>query len=654
MPAPYNYQPLDSWLPASGKTSSDSQHGNTQVDFRLLDLLPGEVDDPIQCKLRHVRLSRDVPYEALSYTWGPPVRHHEVLCDGLVLRVTATLREALIALRGKKTSRTLWIDQLCINQEDIEERSSQVKIMHLIYKRAKNTVVFLDFADTPKSDSPLSRIQLLKDLGKAHVVGESSTIKRFLKLYSHPWFQRAWILQEASKSEKMTVVYEQTTIPWLTVSTAAVILGAYTPGQKFKFFEEPLSIPAHRMFMSHLTAIGPGTSQFYSLQRIRYAGNRFDNMISKLFLVYSEIRFTEVLQDSRHCLSTDPRDRIYALINISNSYKPTKNDNLSWLIEPNYSLPVAEVYTRAARYSIETEHTLEIICFRESGGPMTDLPSWVPDWTHQQLFPITRIGMPFHFRSQFHLQAWPSQLPLARTMNKQPIARFSGDGRVLFVEGYTLDTISTLSEVWQSELERPNERLFYDWMSIFLGPKNHEILSTMPFQRDRGLIGVKCSAYSLFDFWRRVGRSKRLKTETRLSDSEKGGFHDDHAMRKSWRKNTWYRERTVPRYLLMKVTDVMVLVWYKDWLAMTLPYASIGRRVAATRDGFFVLVPPETKEGDSVVFLEGGGYVGYVLRKHTHPQIGAEWHELIGVCYVHGFYGVKKRVADYAEKFEIR
>jgi hypothetical protein len=70
---------------------------------------------------------------------------------------------------------------------------------------------------------------------------------------------------------------------------------------------------------------------------------------------------------------------------------------------------------------------------------------------------------------------------------------------------------------------------------------------------------------------------------------------------------------------------------------MTLPYASIGRRVAATRNGYVVLVPPDTAEGDVVYFFEGGGSVGYVLWKIDD----APEYELMGAAYVHGFYGIQ-------------
>jgi hypothetical protein len=57
--------------------------------------------------------------------------------------VTAPLQKALETLRDVKRTRTLWVDQLCINQEDVQERDSQVKNMHHVHYYATRTVVFL-------------------------------------------------------------------------------------------------------------------------------------------------------------------------------------------------------------------------------------------------------------------------------------------------------------------------------------------------------------------------------------------------------------------------------------------------------------------------------------------------------------------------------
>jgi hypothetical protein len=76
---------------------------------------------------------------------------------------------------------------------------------------------------------------------------------------------------------------------------------------------------------------------------------------------------------------------------------------------------------------------------------------------------------------------------------------------------------------------------------------------------------------------------------------------------------------------------ILAFFLFKDWLAMVLPYASVGRRVAVTLNGYFLLVPPDTKEGDAVYSFEGDGSFGFVVRKkYDETQC-----ELVGAANVH-------------------
>lgn len=76
----------------------------------------------------------------------PDISDH-IICDGKVLHVTQILYDALRTLRRATTSRLLWIDQLCINKEDVIERSCQVRLMRLIYNRADLVIAWLSPED---------------------------------------------------------------------------------------------------------------------------------------------------------------------------------------------------------------------------------------------------------------------------------------------------------------------------------------------------------------------------------------------------------------------------------------------------------------------------------------------------------------------------
>ena len=98
----------------SGYPSKSYQHEDlpTQTSFRVVELLPGEEDDPIFCLLHVVDWSNPREYEALSYAWGDPNARVTVTCHGERLEVTKNLRDGLSHIRYPDRSRFLWVDAL--------------------------------------------------------------------------------------------------------------------------------------------------------------------------------------------------------------------------------------------------------------------------------------------------------------------------------------------------------------------------------------------------------------------------------------------------------------------------------------------------------------------------------------------------------------
>jgi hypothetical protein len=615
--------------------AGDVNSTSLPTQIRVLHLLPGAQEDAIRCSLLHVAVNQRFPYEALSYTWGSPDRCYEVECNGFYLRVTSTLQEALRTMRYPDKKRTLWIDQLCINQEDIQERNSQVTIMHLVYKHATRTVVFLSSARESEQTKPaLSTWRLFSELRKASDAGVGNTMKECQELFTHPWFRRVWILQEISMSNTLRIIvyYNGNEMTWDKLSIAAGWFGQYAHGQRFRFFQFPPSVRQHEMIVTKWTAMDiSGASSFSSLDRYGALTNKYNNWSYTRFFLWLEPRLTEVLQDSRFCLATDPHDKVYSLLNLLSS--STARADLAWLLDVDYELPVADVYSRAARYSIETEHSLEILCYKGEAPNVSNLPCWIPDWTAQSLFPMQRIANPLHYRSQFHETIWPNKSwipPLRRTSNQSPVASFSADGKTMTLSGYKLDTIDTTSSIWDAALHMPDSTRSEEWVSLYTGGSAPEI-TALPFRRERWPKGVRIQPYTLGDFWLRVGRHPRLKTTDTLKP-----FSTDHCAQEKWRRSPYHRHRRGRAFIFHRQGNT-ALLWSKDWLATTLPYPSIGRRVAATRDGYFLLVPPNTAKGDVVYFFEGGGSLGYVLRRIGN----APEYEFVGAAYVHGFYGIK-------------
>jgi hypothetical protein len=149
-------------------------------------LNPGAHNEPISSSLICTSLYNSaVAYEALSYTWGDHRHREEISLVTLetgerieyVLAVTSSLHSALKSLRPQTgPARTLWIDAICINQADLDERSSQVARMREIYHKANMVIVWLGDGNeaTQKSLMTIRAIShRYERLGRAHVEEEN-------------------------------------------------------------------------------------------------------------------------------------------------------------------------------------------------------------------------------------------------------------------------------------------------------------------------------------------------------------------------------------------------------------------------------------------------------------------------------------------------
>src|SRR6266480_5869272 len=112
---------------------------------RVLHLRPAsQYNDDLICHFSIISLDDTViQYEALSYVWGIQMHNDRVLVQGEPIKVTENLYIALQNMRFTDQERVLWIDALCIDQFNTEERAFQVSLMSSIYKRARNVVIWL-------------------------------------------------------------------------------------------------------------------------------------------------------------------------------------------------------------------------------------------------------------------------------------------------------------------------------------------------------------------------------------------------------------------------------------------------------------------------------------------------------------------------------
>ena len=240
------YEPLDA-----------SKH-----QIRLLHLVPGEEDEKLWCTFSVVSLDDNPEYEAASYVWGSweDPGCIEVGADEEVVSITKNLQSVLRNVRSEEGPRTLWVDALCINQQDLAERGSQVGIMARVYEQAKCVLAYLgDYFDGCEraidimhqiADDPA--LHLLKQAPEEDVKVKEEVVERSVKerhkpdcllhpsnlnrakraegskgvgledpeLLEHlitfldtPWMTRVWTAQEFTRAKAVTMIYGRTNIP---------------------------------------------------------------------------------------------------------------------------------------------------------------------------------------------------------------------------------------------------------------------------------------------------------------------------------------------------------------------------------------------------------------------------------------------------------
>jgi hypothetical protein len=168
--------------------------GNANI--RLLRLIPNKNKAAIiKCELLNYSLEPGEGthlYEALSYVWGNPNEIVPIFIDDHVLSVTANLYAALLHLRGRDIARTVWVDAICIDQANQEEKEHQIQSMAKIYGHANRVIVWLGVA-ADDSDLVLEAIRLAGAKKSTNSLDSERIQRAVLALLQRPWFRRIWV-----------------------------------------------------------------------------------------------------------------------------------------------------------------------------------------------------------------------------------------------------------------------------------------------------------------------------------------------------------------------------------------------------------------------------------------------------------------------------
>lgn len=376
--------------------------------IRLMHLQAGAGNSPIRITFEEVALPDDPAYEAVSYCWGGSTRDCNIASGNTRIEITQNGMDALWHFRLPDKSRTLWMDAVCINQEDMEERASQVLVMDQIFSNAIQTLAwagndaphvneafeFLDrfrtvvqqdiIRQSEEHSMELETIAVVKrapgsplwtvmyyglhprvsslEIGFDREISASCLEQNFdlntrlalCKLCSREYFERCWVFQEIVLSKRAVIQVGANTMGW--DDFAGMIFLAVT-----------------------LCGIDYAPELMVTSEAIRLANlGRFQRRIA------SDETLESVM---RACLNTSvlkvtlPIDRVYAVRGLGT--KATQH-----MIPVDYALPVSEVYLHVGWSTINTETTAKAFTLALAFGMLhlsglhesDALPSWIPDF----------------------------------------------------------------------------------------------------------------------------------------------------------------------------------------------------------------------------------------------------------------------------------
>ncbi|KAM3087036.1 Ubiquitin-like protein [Clarireedia jacksonii] len=282
--------------------------------------------------------------------------------------VRESLFAALRRLRHKTIELVLWIDAICINQDDMVEKAQQIRLLPRIYQNASCTLAFLGAEDTTNDAvKVLLQVQAVKLCGQ-----DSEDIPKELrpipaawgangipalndhiwadvaKFFRNPWFRRAWIVQEAVLAPTLKIVSGKWMIDWDDLTGSMEVID-------------------YKLQATHIDT--KSWAPFLTLMKARE--REVDARHGRLYLF-------DLLESFRHLDSTLKRDRYFAFLGIA-------EDGNKVDFDPDYDMPLESITKRIARGILQDlvaeKQGMKMLCRAGLSLQADRFPSWAPNWT---------------------------------------------------------------------------------------------------------------------------------------------------------------------------------------------------------------------------------------------------------------------------------
>ncbi|KAI1138731.1 HET-domain-containing protein [Hypoxylon sp. FL0543] len=351
-------------------------------EIRLLDVLPATSSTTLQAHLVHAFLVDPTPYETISYCWGDASSRATILLNGSAFDVPASSLAALKCIRKTHETRRVWIDAICINQDDINERGSQVALMSQIYQCSQLNLIILGDEDELARRAFACFSDLLEEV--RHETDGFSTFHLMMRefkwgkrsnrdqpiecdldeyalhsFFARPWFERLWVIQEAALAP-VSICFCG---PSLTIGLVDLVRAAIWLCYKRD------SIPRSLSDQDGMN----NAADLWSLVDDRDAHKAPENPY--------EVDLTALLLLAQYRLSSDPKDKVFAIIGLLPQTPESAGEHETTLLVTDYNKPLVQILCDATRYSIQELNGLRILqavrpCSDGEPGSVDYVPSW--------------------------------------------------------------------------------------------------------------------------------------------------------------------------------------------------------------------------------------------------------------------------------------
>ncbi|KAK4555892.1 hypothetical protein LTR86_007112 [Recurvomyces mirabilis] len=324
----------------------------------------------------------ETSYEAVSYTWGDATHRAPMYLDGVPIDAPGSAVNALRGLRLHNSTRVIWIDALCIDQGNAEERASQVLLMAKIYSSATRTLIWLGeaYGNDAKalqclhtlaqcSNDPVADIELAPPLETAEAASTSLQdvldsiassepvdvlLKAISSFFAKPWFRRLWVYQEMMLSRTCMCYIREHQLSWRAVELGVYYLFAMITHNSLGIFTswamgEGAYLPAMTIMAKKIRRERHPSEEAWSISPLLYETHNLQCSVA--------------------------RDKIYAVLGVT--YWAKYRMEIPHWFRPNYSISEEECMRRATIGVIESEGVLDCLA-----TPLhsKEKPTWVIEW----------------------------------------------------------------------------------------------------------------------------------------------------------------------------------------------------------------------------------------------------------------------------------